>query len=358
MKHIYSKVGVFVVAMLLSVAVVFPSIPASAATLDYEEALKQAGSQITTTLDTNPLSAEEIKAMDEQYQKSLIIEDEIDKKVGAILVKYTGNKTLQAKAVSVEKNSKIEAMQAIVKLFESSRKLETAEKNALMHFLSKYAPYSGNQTLIQKNQNIISQQNQDRMVVSAAATATYNRSAASAYAQQYYNSYNTSIYPDLNGPLGGDCTNFISQAMKAGGKAFQDNWYIYKKNSTYTHPTTVDQLNYSWTLAAPSPWISAKEFTNYWTSRLTNEVFTSSYVANNQSAIWQKPYLRGDVIQILISRFWWYEGYHTMMITEYGNNDYLMTYHTNNKKNNPLHSIAVSAPYNSSNYKFEFYSVQ
>lgn len=324
----------------------------SAAMLENESALKQWESQIMVR-NVNPLSAEDTRVIDEQYKKSLVIEDEIDNNVGTILVKYTKNKALLLKTVSVEKNSKIEAMQAIVKLVENSKKLKAGEKNVLIHFLSKYAPYSDNQTLIQKSKNIASPQNKIGVVASAAVA--YSRSSASMYAQQYAYSYNTASYPDLN-DIGGDCTNFVSQTMKAGGKTFQNNWYIYKKNNTYTRPASVSQLNYSWTLASPSSWISAKEFENYWTSRLSNETFTSSYVTNNQSAIFNKPYYRGDVIQILVSRYWWYEAFHAMVITEYGNGDYLMTYHTSNQKNKPLHDIA--ATYNSASYKFKFYSVQ
>lgn len=345
--------GKRLVLLTLTLVAVFAfSVATSAATQESENALKQKESQIMAT-KVNPLSVEEVRMIDEQYKKNLIIEDKIDNMAGAILVKYTKNKALLLKAVSVEKNSKIEAMQAIVKLLESSKKLKAEEKDTLVYFLSKYAPYSNNQVLSQKSRNIAGPQNQSGITASIAVA--YSRNSASIYAQQYAYSYNTASYPDLN-DIGGDCTNFVSQVMKAGGKAFQDNWYIYKKNSVYARPMSISQLNYSWTLASPSPWISAKEFENYWTSRLANETFTSSYVVSNQSAIFNKPYYRGDVIQILVSRYWWYEAFHAMVVTEYGNSDYLMTYHTSNQKNRPLHDIATT--YNSAGYKFKFYSVQ
>ncbi|MGW7787962.1 amidase domain-containing protein [Streptomyces tricolor] len=45
----------------------------------------------------------------------------------------------------------------------------------------------------------------------------YDYKAMVAYAQKYWNNYNPA-YPDFNGQgAGGDCTNFVSQALKAGG---------------------------------------------------------------------------------------------------------------------------------------------
>jgi hypothetical protein len=49
-------------------------------------------------------------------------------------------------------------------------------------------------------------------------TATgYDYKAMATYAEKYWSNYNTA-YPNFNGQgAGGDCTNFVSQALKAGG---------------------------------------------------------------------------------------------------------------------------------------------
>ncbi|WP_333764490.1 amidase domain-containing protein [Streptomyces sp. IBSBF 2390] len=45
----------------------------------------------------------------------------------------------------------------------------------------------------------------------------YDYQAMAAYAAKYWRTYNTA-YPDFNGQgAGGDCTNFVSQSLKAGG---------------------------------------------------------------------------------------------------------------------------------------------
>ncbi|MFG2476236.1 amidase domain-containing protein [Streptomyces fagopyri] len=49
------------------------------------------------------------------------------------------------------------------------------------------------------------------------SAAGYDYKAMAAYAAKYWNKYN-SAYPDFNGQgAGGDCTNFVSQTLKAGG---------------------------------------------------------------------------------------------------------------------------------------------
>ncbi|MFE1755155.1 amidase domain-containing protein [Streptomyces anandii] len=48
-------------------------------------------------------------------------------------------------------------------------------------------------------------------------SGTYDYKAMVGYAQKYWNNYNPD-YPDFNGQgAGGDCTNFVSQTLKAGG---------------------------------------------------------------------------------------------------------------------------------------------
>lgn len=72
-------------------------------------------------------------------------------------------------------------------------------------------------------------------LIQPMAALAYSGSQSASYADQWYNSYNPN-YPDLESILGtgGDCTNFVSQAIHAGGYAFEGdggtttddaNWY-------------------------------------------------------------------------------------------------------------------------------------
>ncbi len=68
--------------------------------------------------------------------------------------------------------------------------------------------------------------------VTAGPAAAYSGTTASAYADKYATSPNSSLYP----VFGSDCTNFVSQAVHAGGYPFRNpyqsttsvtNWWIY-----------------------------------------------------------------------------------------------------------------------------------
>ena len=52
-----------------------------------------------------------------------------------------------------------------------------------------------------------------------ARASSYSSSDAVSYAEQYYDTYNTA-YPDWTS-YGGDCANFISQCLYAGGKSMK-----------------------------------------------------------------------------------------------------------------------------------------
>ena len=79
------------------------------------------------------------------------------------------------------------------------------------------------------------------------AASTYNRDAAVSYALQYALSYNPN-YPNF-GNLGGDCTNFVSQCLRAGGitmhygATFSTNsWYLRSGNDYSSAWTTANIL--------------------------------------------------------------------------------------------------------------------
>lgn len=64
------------------------------------------------------------------------------------------------------------------------------------------------------------------LMTAAAATRLYSWQKAVAYASKYWSSYN-SAYPNYN-PCGGDCANFVSQCLRAGGETTDGTWYTYR----------------------------------------------------------------------------------------------------------------------------------
>ena len=85
----------------------------------------------------------------------------------------------------------------------------------------------------------------------------YNRTNAQSYIGMYTTSPNSAYhyftYPDE----GGDCTNFASQVVRAGGMSMtaavdnpgDSSWYYYGS---------------SWGRGRSSPWTSATKFRTYW----------------------------------------------------------------------------------------------
>ncbi|MET9511559.1 amidase domain-containing protein [Streptomyces flavidovirens] len=81
-----------------------------------------------------------------------------------------------------------------------------------------------------------------------SAMAGYNYPAMAKYAEKYWKNYNPS-YRKFNG-VGGDCTNFISQSLRAGGWQNDTGWYRSYKNWWYT------SSNQTWSWTSVPYWAS------------------------------------------------------------------------------------------------------
>lgn len=306
--------------------------------IDLLEKEKKEGLSNRTTSDIDIKRDTEWKeTLDKLYVEKIKIEEEIDHKTGKALSNLSNDTTLLSKTISVAKEDKIEAMKKMIELINKG-KTDHDNTQLFTRYISKYAPFSDDQELLKYYESIFINSIPEKNM--HIQSGSYNRDAAVQYAYDHfdYDTFNPD-YPDLT-QMGGDCTNFISQCLYAGGIAMNGSWYCYKKNNTYPKPLTIEQLNYSWDLEDPSPWISAKQFELKYYPIFSNETFTALYVYENKSIIYNKPYYKGDVVQILQKQFWWYEAYHTMVITSYANGDYRLTYHSSSVKDKPLNDIA------------------
>ena len=148
----------------------------------------------------------------------------------------------------------------------------------------------------------------------------YDYKAMAAYAKQYWNNYNTA-YPNFNGQgAGGDCTNFVSQSLKAGGwKHVPGYTYDFHKwfgNSEIQSDSFVGVNEFSWFA------LSSKRVTS---------------LAN----VYQADV--GDVIQMDFNK----DGSkdHTMIVTYRSPQGVpYVTYHSTNTYNRSLASIIASYP--------------
>lgn len=74
--------------------------------------------------------------------------------------------------------------------------------------------------------------------------ASYDPAAAIAYADRWALARNTALYPDFH-QVGGDCANFFSQCLLAGGYPQDDYWwYISKDDSAYPWRTASGMYHY------------------------------------------------------------------------------------------------------------------
>lgn len=256
----------------------------------------------------------------------------MDSEAGKIIEKYdtiiNGKNNIDyyklATSMSEKTEDRVAAMQMIINIYDS---VTDTEQSYLKSYIESYAPYTYNVELISFCDSFDSEN-------SISAFASYNRDAAVTYAKNNYDSY-SSNYPDMRN-LGGDCANFVSQCLFKGGKAMSGDWYVYKKNNVYLKPSNTTQLDYSWRLADPSPWISAKEFNSYWKKNSnTNYEYTTEKYVSDHATIYSKTIRSGDVVQFKKKVGFWYQAYHTMIIVGYdaSNKDFILAGHSSTSDN-------------------------
>jgi len=147
----------------------------------------------------------------------------------------------------------------------------------------------------------------------ATYSSSYSPSDAIEYAETYYSDYNSN-YPDWTS-YGGDCANFVSQCLYAGGKSMKNgsatnfsNWFSYGSSE--------DKDNVS------STWRGADAFKHYWKANSTRyKKFTSFDGAYAYG--W-----KGDAVTLLNSNG---RGWHTMLIVGYDNGDLVYSSHTTDR---------------------------
>lgn len=108
----------------------------------------------------------------------------------------------------------------------------------------------------------------------AASNSGYNRNTATTYANKWASKPNPSYNNYISEAAGGDCTNFVSQCLYAGGMSKSTTWKPYT-----------------------SAWIMANPFRNYWMSK---DYDYTVYTAGGAVGFWNDVYSDlwpGDVVQ-------------------------------------------------------------
>jgi hypothetical protein len=150
-------------------------------------------------------------------------------------------------------------------------------------------------------------------------STAYDYKAMAAYAEKYWNVYNKD-YPDFNNhTAGGDCTNFVSQSLKAGGWKHVPG-YVYDYTKWFGNAD-----------------IQSDSFVgvNEWSWFAQNSKRTTPLANVYQLEV-------GDVLQMDFDR----DGSkdHTMIVTAKSNGIPYVTYHSNNTFRRSVASLVASYP--------------
>lgn len=304
-------------------------------------------------IETDRLEAEEIKKIEEEK-----IEEDLEKEVETIneLAEILGNEELASKAGLVTKIP-LEDIKYILDIMVDSlenNNIELSEdiKYQLREYILSHGPY----VKTDKVDEYIEKYNNSSKIY---ARSSYNRTEAVDYAFKWVHSYNTAYFPNLT-YMGGDCTNYVSQAVAAGGYTLAGTWWIQKINSTYLAPKNIGQYRYSWSSSWPdeSAWTFAPAFATYWQARVITGEYNASFVADNPQVPYSAPFYKGDIVQVMKpltnnGTIVGYEPTHSTIITNYSpeNNDYRVSYHTYDTKDQLLSHFADSYR----GYRIRFY---
>lgn len=171
-------------------------------------------------------------------------------------------------------------------------------------------------TLITNVKNISSKKTRKDIITSS----TYSPEKAVEYAITYAFNYNTAKYPNYAGK-GGDCANFVSQALHAGGKPMTgtnasnfSNWFC--------------RSNRVWDVGKiSSTWRGADAFGHYWMKKAVSyKNFDSSYFSDISKLKQVLEYgNRGDAVSILNSNG---RPFHTLLIIDYSKDDLICAAHS------------------------------
>ncbi len=159
----------------------------------------------------------------------------------------------------------------------------------------------------------------------------YSVESAVNYANRYYENYNPA-YPDWTA-YGGDCANFISQCLHAGGIEMHGIPGTVRSATNFTNWFSAG--NKRDILRVSSTWRGADAFRNYWQAHA--KVYQKFAVVGPEA---YKFGHKGDFISLLNANG---TAYHTLLIVGYADapQDFIIATHTFNTNSKRLSEYAI-----------------
>ncbi|MTV48814.1 hypothetical protein GJ688_07445 [Heliobacillus mobilis] len=167
-----------------------------------------------------------------------------------------------------------------------------------------------------------------------AQVENYDRDAAVAYANRYYKNHNPA-YPDFDDQPGegGNCANFISQCLFAGGMPWIEGplerytWAQY----WWCKPGATDRDG---DRRITLTWKVTTAFRNHWSKRVSQYSLHSSQEIIQNWPRWWQVLERGDFIQLAYPNG---APYHTLMLVRKTENDWLLAAQTDDTNSQSMY---------------------
>lgn len=306
--------------------------------------------------------AEEQLKLGEEYRR------ELKESTAQILKKITGNEDLSSLVIELDEFKRGKRMQVLRKVFalvQETQGISKPDLSTLESFLRTHtlkSVYPELQAFWKEIKRYFEHQRAQNEVSNVTSGELNSYYWGNGWLKAIQYALKHAKYPDYNQKYkswrgkGGDCANFVSQALSAGGlsqehnpnnKDDKYNWY-YK-----------DYYNQS------RSWRGAAAFENFWGQKTSFKVFTIQDILDyeNFKQIFSQ-YKPGDVIQLLRKNkengSW--EEYHTWIITgktswwRWWNKDLYISGHTTDRRNESLREIVESQK--RKGYKLKFFSIK
>ena len=166
--------------------------------------------------------------------------------------------------------------------------------------------------------------------------SAYSKSKAVAYAKKYSTNRNANFRN-----FGSNCTNFVSQAVNAGGKSMTDPGKLSSKpeanvTSKYWYNKWIDVgagTAYRKEPRYSTGWTGVIDFHGYWKSKgaIVKNYSTMSSLQNNVQL--------GDIVQLYSSKGW----YHSIIITGGSKGNWKYCANSKNRTDYPLSEATASS---------------
>ncbi len=269
----------------------------------------------------------QINPLDKKYfSNQLVIKKKLYNKFiknNLLTLEKLTDKHFMKSSIELE-NANEEVIKLILNLIRKE-KFTLKEKEVIYWYLSSSKFMIKNRRILNELNKYIGTIEKNNIFKNVYKNDNYSRKDAADYANKYYYDYNKD-YPNFGDNMyeGGDCANFISQCLYAGGMqwiminndyANAENWWC-KPGATDKDGDTRITLS----------WKTTYGFKNHWQSRAAKYSSNTAASMKKNWSNWLNELERGDAIQLADKNS---NPWHTLIICDYAYKDFKLAAHTN-----------------------------